>query len=111
MLGRPHLMLTDFSRDEGLLIFGQLIQPLDRILRLDHFFVVLVTETLPRLPCMDLTPPGRKLLPVRFQPARPPALQQSIRGKPRIGDDRQVDRDVLVDRGGINVDVDFFRLG
>jgi hypothetical protein len=42
ILRRPHLVLANFSRDVGVAILGQSIEPLQRILRLDD----LVSERL-----------------------------------------------------------------
>jgi hypothetical protein len=35
-LGRPHLVLADFGGDVDVAVLRELIQPLDRVLRLDH---------------------------------------------------------------------------
>ena len=74
MLSRPHLVLTDLGRDERLPILSQLIEALNRILRLDHLLILLVAKALPRLPAVDFGPPGREFLPIGFEPSCPPTL-------------------------------------
>src|ERR1700709_894707 len=59
VLRRPHLVLPDFSRDVGVAPLGQFIQPLDRILRLDHRRGGLERQRLLRAPAIDPPPPRR----------------------------------------------------
>ena len=46
MLRRPHLVLADLGGDVDVLVLGQLVEPLDRVLRLDHFVRIAEGERL-----------------------------------------------------------------
>ena len=50
ILRRPHLMLTDFGGDVGVLVTGLLEQPLNRVLRLDDLAFLLERQTVPPAP-------------------------------------------------------------
>ena len=64
-LRRPHLVLADFGGDVDVAVLGQLVEPLDRVLRLDDLVRVLVGERVARAPVVDLLPPGVERLLVR----------------------------------------------
>src|SRR3546814_3912614 len=53
MLRRPHLMLTHFGRDVSVAILGQLIEPLDGILRFDNVLALIIGKRLARTPRLD----------------------------------------------------------
>ena len=61
-LRRPHLMLADFGRDVGVAVLGQLVEPLDGVLRLDDLVRVAEGERILRPPGSDLLPPGLQRL-------------------------------------------------
>ena len=56
-LSRPHLVLSHFRGDIRLTIFGQLVQPLNGVLRLNQFIVLLIGKTHPATPLVDGFPP------------------------------------------------------
>ncbi len=100
-------MLTDFRRDVGVVIFGQLEQPLDRILRQDDVVVLLVGQRVTRAPAPDLEPPRIDLRLLRLGLEHRQDVAQHVG---HIADDRHIDADVLVDRRWIDVDVDLLRV-
>ena len=105
-LRRPHLVLTDFGRDVGVVPARRLEQALDGILRQDDIVVLLVGERIARAPFGDLLPPRLDVRLLRF---RLEHLQQVAEHIGAVADDRHVDADVLVDRGRIDIDVDLLR--
>ena len=109
-LRRPHLVLADFGGDVGVAVLGQLVEPLDRVLRLDDGVGVLVGERLARAPLVDLLPPVAERLLVGLRLGRAPQPQHVFEHMRAVADDRHVDLDVLVDRGRIDVDVDLLRV-
>src|SRR5215210_2334517 len=100
-------MLTDLGRDVDVMAPRERVKPLDRILRHDDVAALPVMQAFPRAPALDLGPPGleRRLVDLRL--LRLPGREQLLEHPAAIADDWQVDLDVLVDRGAIDVDVDF----
>src|SRR5690606_29551730 len=109
VLGRPHLVLTDIGRDDGLATrdFPQL---LDDELRLDDAVGAFVGQAAATPPFLDLLPPlgqgcaiaggfGRRLF-VQGQHVFEHALD--------VAHDRHVDPHSLGNAGGVDVDVDDF---
>ena len=58
VLRSPHLVLADFRRDVGIATLCQLIETLDRILRLDGFHRRPERQRLALAPVVDLLPPA-----------------------------------------------------
>ena len=102
-------MLADFGGDVGVAVLGQLVEPLDRVLRLDDLVGIAEGERVLRPPCADLLPPGLQRLLVGNDRARAPQPHHVLEHMRAIADDRQIDLDVLVDRGRVDVDVDLLR--
>ena len=114
VLGGPHLVLADLGGDEDVLLHRarQRIQPLDRVLRLDDrpgLHVLGELQAVLRPPDIDLPPPRRQRLAVHRRRVGVPRRQQRRQRASRVGDDRHLHRNVLVDRGRIDVDVDLLR--
>ncbi len=107
----PHLVLADLGGDVGIAVLGQLIEPLDRVLRLDDLALLTEAQAIARPPLLDLGPPGLQRLLVQLALLRLPQLEDGAQRLAGVGDDRQVDHDVLVDRGGVDVDVDLLGVG
>ena len=111
-LRRPHLVLADFGGDVGVAVLGQLVEPLDRVLRLDQLVRVAVGERfLARATSRSAsTRPSSAGLSGTAEPVRHSRIMSSSTWaqSPMIGD---VDLDVLVDRGRVDVDVDLLRAG
>ena len=105
-------MLADIGGDVVIGTGQRLVQGLERILRHDRAGLVLVVaEAIPAAPFVDGPPPGFQGLGVRlhlFLVPKPDHLIQAFAG---IADHRHVDGDVFVDRGGIDIDVDFLGAG
>src|SRR3954470_12795005 len=59
-LRRPHLMLADFGRDVDVAVLGPMVEPLDRVLRLDRLIRWPVRKAIARAPFVDLLPPARQ---------------------------------------------------
>ena len=110
-LRRPHLVLADLGGDVGVAILGQLVEPLDGVLRLDDLVRVPVGERFLRPPFVDLLPPVGERLLVGRDRAGAPQPHHVLEHVRAVADDRHVDLDVLVDRGRIDVDVDLLRAG
>ena len=109
MLRRPHLVLADLGGDVGVHVLGRRVEPLDRILRHDDVVVRLVGERVARPPAGDLLPPGIERLLVGLG-ARPPQPHQIFQNPADVAEDADIGADVLVDRRGIDVDVDLLRV-
>ncbi len=75
MLRRPHQVLADFGRDEGLALARQGIEPLDSVLRLDDPVGALIGKAIAALPLRDLRPPAAERLLVRLMLPFRPTLQ------------------------------------
>ncbi len=106
VLGRPHLMLADFGGDVDIAALGQFVKPLDRMLRLDDRRRIAEAERLARAPVIDRLPPlgeRRRVGPLRAGAPQPHHVLEHVRA---IADDAEIDLDVLVDRGWVDVDVD-----
>ena len=56
-LRRPHLMLAHFGGDVVVAILDVMIEPLERVLRLDRLLALLVGEAIAGAPLVDLGPP------------------------------------------------------
>src|ERR1700692_3311719 len=57
-LRRPHLVLADLGGDVDVAALGELVEPLDRVLRLDDLVRAAVREAVARAPAGDLLPPA-----------------------------------------------------
>ncbi len=65
-LGRPHLVLADLGGDVDVVtILDELVEPLQRVLRLDGLVRGLVAQAVARLPLLDPLPPRLEGLAVR----------------------------------------------
>ena len=69
-LRRPHLVLADLGGDVGVAALGQLVQPLDGVLRLDDRARIRIGERFARAPGLDLGPPGAPTASCRTPPGR-----------------------------------------
>ncbi len=107
MLGRPHLMLTDFRRNVGITPLGRRIKPLDRILRLDDLVGIFIGKRFAPPPFIDLSPPIGERFSIGLAAARLPTGKHRRNDMSAIADDAEIDLDVLVDRRRIDVDMDF----
>ncbi len=96
-LRRPHLVLAHFGGDVDVAIAGRRIEPLDGVLRLDDVVGRPVGERLSAPPFFDLAPPCLQRAAVR-------------RRAHVVAHDPDIDLNVLVDRGRVDVDVDFARM-
>ena len=105
VLRRPHLMLAHLGGDVGVAPLRRRIEALDGILRHDDVRVRLVGERIARPPLGDLLPPGMQRLLVRLGGGAPQP-HQILQHPADIAQYADVDAHVLVDRGGIDVDVD-----
>ena len=106
-LGRPHLVLAHFGGDDGL-AFGQLLQLFDDVLGLDDLVLIRIGKGMRRLPVGDLPPPRGQLLLHGVFPAIALAVEPAVyggEGQGTVGHDGDVDRHVLADRAGIQIDV------
>ncbi|CAA7626911.1 conserved hypothetical protein [Magnetospirillum sp. UT-4] len=106
MLGRPHLVLADLGADVGIAVLGQLVQALDGVLRLDQLVGILVVQAVARAPLVDLAPPRLQRLVIDAGLPGLPHLDHVFQDVGGVADHRQVDRHVLVDGTGVDVDVD-----
>src|SRR6185437_7631589 len=108
----PHLVLADFGGDEDVLAAPrQLIEPLQRVLRLDDLAVVDIGEAVARAPALDLLPPRRQRLEIGLPALASEAGDDRLERGAGVADDGHVDAYVLVERGGIDVDVDLLGIG
>ena len=110
-LRRPHLVLADLGGDVGVAVLGQLVKPLDRVLRLDHIVRRLIRERFARAPFVDLRPPHLQRLLVWMDRARAPQPHHIFEHMRAIADDRHIGLDVLVDRRRIDIDMNLLRAG
>src|SRR4051794_20921168 len=77
-LRSPHLVLAHLRGDVGVAGLSQLIEALDRILRLDYVARLVVRERLARAPFSDLLPPGIQRLLLRMLCAGAPYAQHIL---------------------------------
>src|ERR1700677_1157769 len=110
MLRGPHLVLTHLGGDVCVAIPGQLIKPLHRVLRLDDLLGIAEAERVARPPTLDRAPPFGKRGGLRLMRASAPYPDHIFQHMRAIAHDPEIDFDVLVDRGWINIDVDLPRL-
>ena len=108
MLRGPHLVLANFSRDVSVTVLCQLVEALDRILRFDLLFLLLIREAFAITPLIDLCPPLAEIIARMLFAA--PAFEKRIDGFACVGDNRNVNANRLVDRRRINIDVDLLRV-
>ena len=102
-------MLTHFGCDVAVLaVLRQRLKALQRILRLDHRFGVLEGQTTGLAPLLDLSPPFGQPFGMGLAPPRFPHAQQVFEHMGNVPDDRHVDMDHLVDRGGVDIDMRLF---
>ena len=107
MLRRPHLVLAHLGGDVDVVeVLGQLIEPLEGVLRLDDLGAFLILQAVPRPPLVDALPPFGQGLLVGRRLFGLPHLDHVLEHVPHIADDADLYRHVLVDRGRIDVDVD-----
>ena len=109
MLRRPHLMLADLGGDVGIHILGRRVEPLHRVLRHDHVVVRLVGERVARPPAGDLLPPRIERLLVGLG-GRPPQPHDVLENPADIAQNADIGTHVLVDRRGIDIDMDLLRV-
>src|SRR5690606_21810793 len=107
VLRRPHLVLADLRGDDGVVLARQLVEPLDRVLRHDRARAgaLWISEALAGLPAGDARLPFREVATF----AGAPGADQLLEHRGAIADDAEIDRDDLVDRGTVDVDVDLPR--
>ena len=104
-LRRPHLVLTHLGRHIDIVaVLGQLIQPVNRILRLDDGIGLAIVERLLGPPGVDLVPPGLDILGlVLLGLPETHHLAQRLGG---VRDNGQVHAHDLVDLRGVDIQVD-----
>ena len=110
-LRRPHLVLAHFGGDVVVAVLDVVIEPLERVLRLDRLVVLLVGEAVARPPAVDLAPPRLQRLEIGARLPGLPHPDQLLQRVAGIAHDRQIDPHVLVDRAGIDIDVDLLGMG
>ena len=103
-LRRPHLVLAHLGGEVGVPLLCGLVEPLQRVLRLDGVAGVLVAQAVAPAPLVDLPPP-RRHLGVRLRAARLPLGQDGVERETCIADHGDVHRHVLVDGRGVDVDL------
>ena len=64
VLGRPHLVLADLGGDVDVMLQGQLVEPLDGVLRLDLVLALAEAQALLGLPLGDLAPTRLSVRPL-----------------------------------------------
>src|SRR5690606_17736476 len=96
--------------DVDFTVLRQFVEALNRVLRHDDVVAGLIGQRVARAPAVDLVPPRLQSLLVSLGGGAPEAnhVFQYAAG---IANDRNVDADILVDRGGIDVDVDLLGIG
>ena len=104
-LGRPHLVLAHLGGEVGVPLPGRLIEPLQRVLRLDGAAGALVAQAVAPAPCLDPAPPGRQRLAIGRGAARLPRGVEGVEREAGVADDGHVHRHVLVDGRGVDVDL------
>jgi len=108
----PHLVLADLGRDVDILVPGQRMETLDRVLRHDHVLARLVAQALacpPWVPAFDLLHQCCSAFcraHARALP-HPDHISRTWRSCRRL----EYRPDILVDRGGIDVDMDLAEPG
>ena len=108
-LRRPHLVLADLGGDVGVAVLGQLVEPLDGVLRLDDRRSSSGRRaTSARATCRSAST-SRRAPSCRARSSARATAQHVLEHVRAVADDRHVDLDVLVDRGRIDVDVDLLR--
>ena len=107
VLRRPHLVLADFGGNHRVAVPGQLEQAFDRQLRHDRLGIARIGQALAGAPAVDPGFPVRQVLRL----AGAPCGNQLFQHFGAVADDRQIDRDGLVDRAAVDVDVDLGRIG
>src|SRR5262249_61797488 len=96
-LRRPHLVLADFGRDIDVAALGELVEPLDRVLRLDDLVRTPVGKAPARAPAADLLPPGGQRRLVGYDRPAAPQAHHVLEHMAPVPDDAEIDPDVLVD--------------
>src|SRR3954454_117881 len=102
-------MLGYLRRDVDVAVFRRRVEPLDCVLRLDRLVRGAIGERIARTPFVDLLPPAGERLFVRLARLRTPDADHVFQHMRAIADDREIDLDILVDRGRIDVDVNLAR--
>ena len=113
VLRRPHLMLADFGGNQDIItVLGQLLQAPERVLGTDLRLALLLreTEAIDTAPLVDLFPPAVEFTGVNVQRLRAPQPDHVFEHVSGIADDRNIDHDVLVDRRGVDINVDLGRI-
>src|SRR5690606_18412416 len=102
----PSPVLAHLGGDDRVVLAGQREQTLDRELRHDRPVLALgIGEAVARAPPSDSRLPLREFERL----AATPGLDQLLEHGRAVADDAEVDRDHLVDRGAVDVDVDLLR--
>ena len=105
-----HLVLADFGGNQDIItVLGEPLQALERVLRADLRFALREAQTVDTTPLADLLPPALELSAVDGQRLRAPQPDHVFEDV-RIADDRNIDHDVLVDRRGVDINVDLGRI-
>jgi hypothetical protein len=102
----PHLVLADFGGDVGVATLGQLVQALDGVLRLDDRLGAPVGKQLRARQVSIWAHQSVRAGLLAWWPAAFQDRDQVFQHAAGVADDRQVDADVLVDRRGVDIDVD-----
>ena len=111
VLRRPHLMLADLGRHVGVAILGQFVEALHRVLRLDDLGRGPVGEAVARPPVGDLVPPILQRRFVDLRRAGAPQAHHVLQHVAAVADDAEFGANGLVDRRGVDIDVNFFGIG
>ncbi len=109
VLRRPHLVLADVGRHDGVAPVQRGLQPADQRLRRDDVRRVVERQGSLRAPLLDRRPPRRQARDVRFH--RSQRLQQRLQEHLAVPHERHVRPHDLVDGGRVDVDVDELRGG
>jgi hypothetical protein len=94
----------------GVAVLGQLVKPLDRVLRHDHVLVGRIGQRVAALPLGDLGPPVGKLTAIGLLRS-PPQTHHVLENVADVAENADIGADILVDRGRVDVDVDLLRVG
>ena len=108
ILRGPHLVLANLGGDVGIPVLGQGIEPLDGILRFDLIVRGAIGQAVARAPCVDLGPPAGLGLGIGLVTLGFPQGDHVAHDRADIPDNANIDADRLIDRRGVNIDMDLF---